>query len=197
MKKPLLTQLFPTQFSLGMREVDAKLEKMGKMSKRELRAYCDRHTIPLVRGPGKGLYLIDHHHFARACWEFGTDLYSVHVIEDFSHLTPKMFWRQMTKKRWVFLSDQFGGGPHSPLALPQSIRGMADDPYRSLAWMLIQESAIDKSDVPFFEFSWASFLRLHLKTPLYANSEFGKVLREAKALAKNDLSLGLPGRLIY
>ena len=57
------------------------------------------------------------------------------------------------------LLDQFGLGPHEPRLLPEDIRGLADDPYRSLAWALRHAGAYEKTDLAFSEFKWADFLR--------------------------------------
>src|SRR5476651_713504 len=68
------------------------------------------------------------------------------------------FWKQLQSEGWIYLHDQFGKGPHAPELLPVDIRGMADDPFRSLAWELRQVKGYTKVDRPFCEFSWANFL---------------------------------------
>ena len=195
MKKPALLDLRPCQFVLGMKEVESKIKKMGQLNEKELRAYCDDHVIPLVRGPEHELYIIDHHHFARACWELKVESYSVHVIEDLTHLSDKDFWHKMIKNKWTYLQDQFGFGPHLPSALPADIRCLADDPFRSLVWTAIDAGAIKKQAIPFFEFQWAAFFRLSLDLRLHSKSNFKSAIKQAIELAQSKASDQLPGYL--
>ena len=94
--------------------------------------------------------------------------------------------------RWVHLLDQFGLGPHAPHLLPEDIRGLADDPYRSLAWALRHAGAYEKSGLAFSEFKWAEFFRKTLKAhPVH--DEFDAAVEEALALAKTSVCKELPG----
>ena len=193
MKKPALLDLRPCQFVLGMKEVESKIEKIRKLKGKALRAYLDNHVIPLVRGPNREHYIIDHHHFLRACWELQIDDYSVHLMEDLSHLSEPDFWNKMVKRDWTYLHDQFGFGPHLPAALPVDIRCLADDPFRSLVWAVIDSGAIKKQAIPFFEFKWAAFFRLILPVRLHSKSDFKKVTEEAVELATSRAADHLPG----
>ena len=193
MAKPGILDLSPTQFVLGMKEVDFKTQKFKKFSAKELAAYCDDHVIPIVIGPAKQNFLIDHHHFARACWENKIDSYKVSVLKDLSHLSEAEFWNFMIKNEWVYLHDQFGLGEHPPAALPMDIRGLADDPYRSLVWAVIEQGGITKETIPFFEFKWAAFFRRNLDVKLYVKSDFKSVMPEALKLCKSVEASHLPG----
>ena len=193
MKQPDILQLRPTQFVLGMKEIEAKVAKMSKFHNSELREYCDDHKIPVVIGPERELYLIDHHHFARACWELKVELYSVKVIKDLSHKKEQEFWNLMVEKGWVYLHDQFGMGPHVPSALPSDVRCMADDPYRSLAWAVLDAGHIKKNNTPFFEFKWAAFFRMNLNIRLHSKSNFKDAIRMASKLAHASDARSLPG----
>ena len=197
MKKPSLIELRPTQFSLGMNEVHYKTQKIQKFSKEELKDYCKNHAIPVVIGPAKEMYLIDHHHFARACWEEDVEDYEIEILEDKSHLNQKDFWAYLESKKWMYLFDQFGLGPHSPDLLPADIRCMADDPYRSLAWELIEARVVEKSKVPFFEFQWAALLRKKLDLPLTSKSNFKEAVEKAKTIATSSVAAHLPGFKIH
>ena len=194
MSLPGLTEILPTQFVLGMKEVDAKVIKIKAMSKSDLAKYCESHSIPVVKGPKKTFYMIDHHHFARACWEVGVRDYQIEVVADLSDLKERDFWITMKSRGWTYLYDQFGMGPHSTDLLPASIRTMGDDPYRSLAWMLVDKKIIKKVKVPFYEFQWAQFMRSNLKDPLFPKSDFKEALNESIKLVESSLSEGLPGR---
>ncbi len=195
MKKPGLLDLRPTQFVLGMREIEFKIAKIEKFSKAELQDYCDDHQIPVVIGPKGEPFLIDHHHFARACYETQVDTYSIKVIKNLQSKNEKDFWNFMVREGWVYLNDQFGVGPHSPQALPSDIRCLADDPFRSLTWEMLNAGVIKKQDIPFFEFQWAAFFRFNLDRPLHSKSDFKEVIALAKKLSRSKDASHLPGYL--
>lgn len=195
MKKPQLLDLRPCQFVLGMKEVEFKIQKMKMMSKKELARFCKERVIPIVIGPKNELYQIDHHHFARACWELGEDGYSVHVLKDLSRLSESAFWNEMVGRGWCYLQDQFGMGPHMPSALPADIRCLADDPYRSLVWTLIEDGRIRRVKKPFFEFAWAEFFRWNLDLVLHSKSDFKAARKKAAKLARSKVTAHLPGHL--
>lgn len=192
-KKPPILSLRPTQFVLGMREVEAKVKILTGLKKAGRAEFCREHVIPVVLGPRKEPFLIDHHHFARACWETGTEEYVVRVVKDLHKASGKDFWNFMVRKGWVYLHDQFGLGPHSPWALPTDVRYLADDPFRSLVWEAIARGWIRKQNVPFFEFQWAQLLRRNLERPLHSKSDFKQALNAVRALIRSDAARGLPG----
>ena len=193
MKRPGILDLRPTQFVLGMKEIESKVAKIRSFKKKELVAYCEDHEIPVVVGPENELYMIDHHHFARACWEEKVDLYSIKIVKNLSHKSEKDFWNIMVRDGWVYLNDQFGVGPHAPDSLPTDIRCLADDPFRSLAWAVLDEGFIEKQDIPFFEFQWAAYFRRNLEIPLHSKSNFKSAINLAKKLARKQGAQHLPG----
>ncbi len=193
MKKIGILELRPTQFVLGMKEVEFKYKKFTSMGKKELDDYFNEHPIPVVIGPKGETYLIDHHHQARVCWEAKLDSYVLKTVKDLSDLSVSDFWNYMIRNEWTYLYDQFGMGPHSPYHLPMDIRSLADDPYRSLAWVLREDGFIAKVDTPFFEFKWAAFFRFNLNLALHSKSDFKDVTKEAQKLAKSKLAAHLPG----
>jgi len=193
MKKPAILDLRPTQFVLGMKEIEAKVEKINAFKGKDLESYCKDHVIPCIIGPRKQVYMIDHHHYVRACWETNVDAYEIDVIKDLSDLDDKTFWNTMVKKDWCYLHDQFGLGPHSPADLPMDIRCLADDPYRSLAWKIRDMGGIKKVNEPFFEFKWARFFRMNLEVRLHSKSEFKDAIAQASKLAASKAAAHLPG----
>lgn len=183
MKKDIL-KLRPTQFSIGLEEVDAKVHKLLKMTVRQRKKFQEDKSIPCVLGPGKELFMVDHHHAARACWEVGLKKVNVKVIADFSKMSVAKFWHTMVEKKWVYLYDQFGtfrNFQHD--MLPQDVRGLADNPYRSLAWAVKEAGGFAKSEVPFFEFKWANLFREKIEVKLVRN-DFDLATRKAIKLAK-------------
>lgn len=191
-KKPAILDLRPTQFVLGMKEVEYKISRIKKFNAKEMKAYIDDNVIPVVIGPKKEMYIIDHHHFARSCWEQGIKDYKIKVLKDLSKLSEKKFWNVMIDKKWTYLNDQFGFGPHAPQDLPPNIAYMANDFYRSLAWALRNEGYIQKHSKPFFEFEWGAFFRLNLGFAL-TRSNFKKALAKGKKLALSKHARALPG----
>jgi hypothetical protein len=192
MSKIDLLSLRPTQFALGMLEVETKVRKLQKLSDDELKDYLKEHPVPVVRAPDGEVYLIDHHHLVRACWELGIDKLVLEEKEDFSKLSEEQFWKKMDSLKWLYLHDQFGKGPHSATLLPRDVRGLADDPFRSLAWALREEKGFNKSPVPFCEFSWAEFLRSHILIHP-AKIGFKEALKHAVELCHKPEAKKLPG----
>jgi hypothetical protein len=192
MSKIDLLSLRPTQFALGMLEVETKVRKLRKMSEDELKDYLKEHPVPVVRAPDGEVYLIDHHHLVRACWELGIDKLVLEEKEDFSKLSEEQFWKKMRSSKWLYLHDQFGKGPHSATLLPRDVRGLADDPFRSLAWALREKKGYNKSAIPFCEFSWAEFLRGHILIHP-AKIGFKEALKHAVELCHKPEAKKLPG----
>lgn len=193
MKPPKILKLRPTQFVLGMKEVEAKINKIKNFSNKEWGKYAHEHVVPVVIGWDKECYLVDHHHFIRACWETRQNGYEIQVLKDLSHLGERAFWKQMVKNGWTYLHDQFGRGPHAPQDLPMDIRCMADDPYRSLVWSVIDQDGIVKQTLPFFEFQWAEYFRKNMKCDLHSKSDFKASIKRALKLAAGKGASHLPG----
>jgi len=182
----------PTQMAMGMKEVDLRIEKLRAMRGAELRKYLSERKIPVVLGPRRRTYCVDHHHLLRACWEAGIKAVPVEVKADFSKYSMPAFWKALHEARWIFLYDQFGRGPHDPVQLPESIRCLPDDPFRSLAWLVREKGGYQKADVPFAEFAWATFFRKRLDThPVFDHME--GAVQSALRLAKHPVAAHLPG----
>jgi hypothetical protein len=100
----------------------------------------------------------------------------------------------MTDEKWVYPYDQFGQGPHHPRDLPETVRGLADDPFRSVAGAVRDAGGYQKTGAPFSEFLWANFFRERLKNhPTF--HDFDAAVKEAIALAKTEAARHLPGWL--
>lgn len=191
MKSPVL-DLYPTQLALGMYEVDAKIREFKVMAHHELQDYLEKHPVPVVVGPKKRNFLVDHHHLVRACWESRIDMVHLSELDDLSKLDDDAFWKKLASKNWCHLYDPFGGGPHSYKNLPDSVRGLGDDPFRSLAWLVREAGGYLKSEAPFAEFQWANYFRAHLcKHPVV--DDFDEARQEALKICKVPEAKGLPG----
>ncbi|MFI5362149.1 MAG: ParB-like protein [Elusimicrobiota bacterium] len=188
--------LKPTQFSVGEFEVRSKLRRLlGKKSRR--RELIKTHVVPVAISPEGEYYALDHHHFVLAALDAGIKRVRFDVRADFSkrRMSRAAFWKAMRRNGWLYLYDQFGEGPREPLYLQSDMRGLSDDPYRSLAWM-VREAGGYGSDADYYtSFPWVNFFR---KRRLLRDSErrdLKKVLPEAVRLARSPAARTLPGYL--
>ncbi len=196
-KSQKLLKLKPTQFAVGILEIHEKIEAFEKLSKKKLKKLVKETPIPVVVSPEKDLYLVDHHHFLFVCWHLGVEEVKIEVVEDLSKkkMTLTQFWKYMYRKNFYYPYCQFGEGPRNSLYLPQDIRGLADDPYRSLAWFVRQEGGYENSDLPFAEFHWANFFRSKKLLHRHGRAGFGSAIDKARKLAHSKEAKKLPGYL--
>ena len=187
-----INSIYPTQLAIGLREVDKRKRRMKRLSSKELRKHLEKNPVPIVIGPKKRAYLIDHHHLVRACLELGITQVFVEKHKDMSHLSPAEFWKEMEKEHWVHLYDEFGHGPHSPVDLPQTVRSLGDDPFRSIAWEIRERGGYIKTDMPFAEFAWANFFRRSLGMHPVAD-DWKEALQAAERLCRSTRAKSLPG----
>lgn len=159
LKIPIL-DLKPAQIAIGMLEVEHKMAEYAHLSKDEFHAYSEQRPVPVVQS-SHGHYIIDHHHLCRAYHELGHRHVHISPQADFSGVDEPRFWAMMAAASWVLPQDQYGV-LHPCHHLPMDIRGMADDPYRSLVWRLKELGWWQKVEVPFAEFKVANFLRAQI-----------------------------------
>src|SRR5674476_1565713 len=82
-----IADLRPTQLTLGLSEVKKRAVKIEKQSSADRESYLEKKAIPYVLGPGKHIYIVDHHHLARALWSIDIreavlgDLSLIHISE--------------------------------------------------------------------------------------------------------------------
>ena len=185
-------ELKPTQFAVGMREVEKRAAKLRGHSGSTRHDYLQGHPVPVVVAAGARYYMVDRHHLARACWELGIEEVHAEIRADLSKHAPADFWDVMGKSHWSRLYDQFGKGPHDPLLLPENVRGLADDRYRSLAWEVRRQGGFAKSEELFAEFKWAEYFRPKVAVGP-GDSGFEAALKEAMALCHRPECRRLPG----
>ena len=148
--------LRPTQITVGMREVDQKRKRWREHKGKKKAAFLGRHMIPVIRGPKDFLYVIDHHHLARALLDEGQKDVVVSTIADLRALDRATFWSYLDNRAWCHPYDQ-NGARRGFEDIPDSISGLRDDPFRSLAGELRRLGGFSKETVPFSEFLWADF----------------------------------------
>jgi hypothetical protein len=188
---PILS-LRPTQMTVGMREVKEKRKRWRehKSSKKQAEL-LGKHMIPVVLGPDKHCYVVDHHHLARSLHDEGIKDILVTVIGDLTMVERDAFWSVMDNKRWVYPYD-VKGERRSFKDLPKSIKDLKDDPYRSLAGELRRAGGFAKDTTPFSEFLWADFLRRRIERKI-VEDHFSKALEKALGLGRSHDAIYLPG----
>jgi hypothetical protein len=195
-REPLLNpvsiaELRPTQITVGMAEVAEHRRRWREKRGKKARGYLGTHMIPVILGPKRRHYIIDHHHLARALHDDGVRDLLVDVIADLSALDTESFWFTMDCSGWMHPFDE-KGRRRSYDALPKSVSDLVDDPYRSLAGALRRVGGFAKETTPFNEFLWADFLRRRVARKRIVN-DFSKALEEALRLAKSSDASYLPG----
>jgi hypothetical protein len=195
LKKQKILNIKPTQFAVGMLEVDQKIALVRDFGKKQLRAFIEETPVPIVISPQGEYYSVDHHHFLCVCYHIGVEKVRVKVVKDLSKskMSYEDFWKWMFKSKSAYPFCQFGEGPRKALYLPRDIRGLADDPYRSLAWFVRKAGAFKNSDRNFTEFKWANFFRKRRLLDRYGPQGMPQVLVKAAELAQSSAAKNLPG----
>ena len=186
-----LSELRPTQITVGLREVEAKRRGWRQQHGDKAGRFLATHMIPVVLGPKQRRYVTDHHHLARALHDEGIKNILVTVIGDLTMVERDAFWGVMDNKRWVYPYDAKGERRRFK-DLPKSIKDLKDDPYRSLAGELRRAGGFAKDTTPFSEFLWADFLRRVVARKV-VEDHFAKALEKALAAAKTHDAIYLPG----
>ena len=187
---PIL-DLRPTQMTVGMREVKEKRKRFREEKGKKQGEIIGKHMIPVVFGPDKRCYVVDHHHLARALHDEGIKDILVTVIGDLRMVEKDAFWGVMDNKRWVYPYDAKGERRRFR-DLPKTVADLKDDPFRSLAGELRRMGGFAKDTTPFSEFLWADFLRRKIARKVVEDN-FSKAMDKALELAKDDDAIYLPG----
>ena len=195
-REPLLhtvpiAELRPTQVTVGYREVAEKRREWADRAQGDRAEWLGRHMIPVLLGPKKRSYVIDHHHLTRALLEEGCEGVLVNVVADLSMLDRDAFWVFADNRGWCHPYDAEGRRAGFD-EIPKGIADLADDPYRSLAGALRRAGGYAKETVPFTEFMWADALRRRIKRR-DVDASFSAALLQALEFAKGRDARYLPG----
>lgn len=186
-----ITELRPTQITIGLREVAERRKHWHTLKERKESGFLGTHMIPVVVGPKERHYVIDHHHLALALMEEGLEEIFVLPVAHLDGLATESFWTFLDNRGWMHPFD--AKGQRRPYdEIPHSLRDMVDDPFRSLAGALRRAGGYAKDTTPFSEFLWADFLRRRIKGRR-VKDDFPAALREALKLAKGHEAGYLPG----
>jgi hypothetical protein len=186
-----ITDLRPTQITVGFLEVAEKRRLWHGMPDAERPSFLARHMIPVLLGPKHRCYVLDHHHLARALLDEGCDTVEVTVMANLSMLDRESFWVFADNRAWCHPYDAAGRRVGFD-AIPKSMADLADDPFRSLAGALRRAGGYAKEAVPFAEFLWADALRRRFKAK-DMEASFAGVLVQALEFARGQDAKYLPG----
>lgn len=186
-----IAELRPTQITVGLIEVAEKRREWNELPEAERPSFLARHMIPVLLGPRKRPYVIDHHHLARALLDEGCDTVQIDVVANLSGLDKDAFWVFTDNRGWCHPYD--GAGQRVGFdQIPRAIADLTDDPFRSLAGALRRAGGYAKETIPFTEFMWADALRRRM-TAKAVEASFSTTLVQALAFAKSEEAKYLPG----
>jgi hypothetical protein len=99
----------------------------------------------------------------------------------------------MDRKNWLHPYDA-RGRRREWSDLPEHVRDLEDDPYRSLAGEVRRAGGYAKMPTPYTEFHWADFFRDRFEPhELDGKDAFAKSLDKAIKLARSEDAAYLPG----
>ena len=202
-----ISDLHPTQASVGMVEVRIKAEKLNneiqRRSDRDFLKYLLKHNKeePIIIGPGGIFYITDHHHLARALYDVGASQTYCTIVDNLSDAKPDDFWKHLEENNEVYLKDQ-NGNPIPPRDLPASVKDLSNNPFRSLAGAVRESCGFEKGDKSssgedYLEFQWADYLRVRWAqtgiAPQDIDTRFEGATIAALHLAAQKDAASLPG----
>jgi hypothetical protein len=202
-----ISELHPTQASVGMAEVRIKEEKLKgeiqRRSEQDFLNYLLKHKKeePVIIGPGGIFYITDRHHLARALYDVGASKTYCTIVDNLSDAQPDDFWKNLEDNNEVYLKDQ-NGNPITPHDLPTSVKDLSNNPFRSLAGAVRESCGFEKGDKSssgedYLEFQWADYLRAHwAQTGIGTNdidTKFEDASNAALHLAAQKDAASLPG----
>lgn len=191
-----LSDLRPTQMTVGLAEVAAKRAQWAALKRKDRDKLLSSHWFPAVIGPQKHPYIVDHHHLGVALLAEKATTVWVMPLADYSEVELPMFWRLLEFHQWAHPYDA-KGRRQAYTAMPQKLSQLSDDPYRSLAGQVRKAGGYAKDTTPFAEFVWADFFRPLLTRKQLQLNDNGvidpMVLTEALAMAHSTAARCLPG----
>jgi hypothetical protein len=188
-----VSDLFPTQVTVGMREVEIKRRKWREQPNDKAANYLNTNRIPVILGPDAHHYIIDRHHLTLALHDEGVREVPVAIVADMRESDFGEFWTTLESRGWTHPFDDKGRRrPYDNM--PTSVDDLIDDPFRSLAGAVKRAGGYAKDRSPFSEFRWADFLRERIAREL-VERDFGRALALAMNLSQSTEAAALPGWL--
>ncbi len=186
-----IADLRPTQITVGFREVSEKRREWDAMPGADRAEFLTRHMIPVLLGPKKRFYVLDHHHLARALLDEGCETVEVNVLANLSMLDKDAFWVFADNRGWCHPYDGAGRRVGFDQIL-RTIADLTDDPFRSLAGALRRAGGYAKEIMPFAEFMWADALRRRIQAQ-DIDASLSATLVKALEFANSHEAKYLPG----
>lgn len=187
-----LNKVRPTQICVGFAEVKRKKDFLKSLSKTELKAYLISKPIPAVMGPDGYLFLVDHHHFARALSELGVQKCYFTIIHELNTIREEdKFFKVLDLLSLTHPYDE-NGLRKSDDEIPKTLKELRDDPYRSLAGITRKAGGYKKIKKPYLEFAWADFFRTRIPVELIKNN-LDAAVKKALELSKSPEASHLDG----
>ncbi len=189
-----LQALQPTQLCVGMAEIRSRQLDFANDDPKQRRRYLKRKPTPLVRSAAGELWMVDRHHRLRALLELDPNAMAFgYVVLQLAVVERHAVLEQLHQRGWLYLYDGRGLGPLHPMALPTSLSGTHDDPYRSLVWKLKREGLVEAAPlIPFHEFRWGAWLRSR-NLPHFSSDRLEPALPAARALVRSQAASHLAG----
>jgi hypothetical protein len=142
-----LALLRPTQITVGLFQVQAKMQMTERLNASERARLMAKHPVQVVIGPGFERYIIDHHHWARAWYELELRETPVVVVDDFSRMSPTEFWKRMERERRIHPYDE-SGAKCALSALPATVFELATTRIKAWRRLYVKLAAIKSRAVP-------------------------------------------------
>ena len=186
-----IDELRPTQLTLGLEDVNKRANRMAELDADDLNKLLSRKSIPHVIGPGKEIYIVDHHHLCRALYSIGQkNAVLGEELADWSELEIRSFWKKMDISGYCWAIDSEGHRrPYS--AIPKHVCQLTDNAWRSLA-RAVRGHAFKNEDTPFQEFIWGDYFRTFMSERLLLQ-DFELAKKVATAVAHLKEAEDLPG----
>ena len=186
-----LSELRPTQITVGMRAVSEKSREWNELPEEEREARMAGQLFAAVKRPDGAYFILDGHHTALALFNDKAKRVQVGLAADLSHLTVGEFWVFLDHRSWVHCYDH--RGQRQPLdRMPTRLQDLTDDPYRSVAASVQKQGGFCKPDEPFYEFLWANHFRGRVDAALLED-DYDKAVAECLRLAHANDCSHLPG----
>jgi len=189
-----LKQLRPTQLCIGLAEIQGRINDFREDSLRQRQDYLRGKPVPLVRSAAGEFWMVDRHHRLRGLIELDQDATAFgYIALEVESTDRNAVLSDLESRGWLYLYDGRGLGPSPASALPETLLGLQDDPYRSLVWKLKKEKVIQAAPlIPFHEFRWGAWLRSRTLPPFHSLA-LDPALPAARALARSQAASHLAG----
>ena len=189
-----IAQLQPTQMCVGLAEVRSRQLDFSEESGDQRRRYLRSKPVPLVRNSSGLFWMMDRHHRLRGLIELAPESIAFgYIALEVSSDDRTLVLEELERRGWLYLHDGRGLGPSPATALPSTLHGLQDDPYRSLVWKLKKEGCIEPEPlIPFHEFRWGAWLRSR-SLPPFSSTHLDSALPAARALVGSRAASHLAG----